>query len=232
MGAVREVVQRRPRQQPRQSRQPRDVDGAAVPRRRADGPRRRAGRSAGRATTRPASTARRMDELDSRRGAAGVPCRVVDAANELIARREPWKLAKAGDERALDARAVGRERGAARRGRAAVAVHAGVVRRDPAPSRRGARRRRRCVSTADAAWQAERRRAPFSRARLLWPRLEAAPADAATANVSTKETTCDRSTESDRAGAAAGVSRQPRPRRAAPPRRRGRSTRASRSTTS
>jgi methionyl-tRNA synthetase len=36
-------------------------------------------------------------------GGAAAAMALVDAANSLIARREPWKLAKAGDERALDA---------------------------------------------------------------------------------------------------------------------------------
>ena len=150
VGAVREVVQRRPGEQPRQPRQPRDVDGAAVSRRACcTGPASRA------------ETARRR-----RRGRAGRiargdgPARAVERRRDAcmsvsstrptsyIATREPWKLAKAGDDARARRRAVGRERGAADRGRPARAVHAGVVRRDPAPARRGPRRPRRCVSTA------------------------------------------------------------------------------------
>ncbi len=43
-----------------------------------------------------------MDDLRLRSGAAAI-VRVIDAANESIAATEPWKLAKAGDDRALDA---------------------------------------------------------------------------------------------------------------------------------
>ncbi len=111
------------------------------------------------------------------------------------------------------------------------AVHARVVREILRRLGVRPRRRVRCVSTATPTWQAEGTRT-VQQGMLLWPRLEAAPADAATANVSTKERRV-----TDQPNPTAPPRRRRRPPRASRARRcrrrrRGRSTRGSRSTTS
>jgi methionyl-tRNA synthetase len=75
-----------------------------------------------------------LGRLDLSAGAAAA-MGLVDAANELIARREPWKLAEAGDDAALDSVLWD----ASRRRRPAVPVHADLERRDSAAPRRGSR---------------------------------------------------------------------------------------------
>ena len=149
VGAVREVVQRRPGEQPRQPRQPRDVDGAPVSRRRAARARRR-GRDARRRRreSRRDATGEAMDELDARPRRRGVHVRSSTRPTSSSPTSEPWKLAKAGDDTRARRRAVERERSAAHRGGAALAVHARVG--DEILRRLGVDRdvRRLCVSTA------------------------------------------------------------------------------------
>jgi methionyl-tRNA synthetase len=125
-----------------------------------------------------------MERYELSRGAASVMS-CVDQANQLIASREPWKLAKAGDDRALDAVLWD----ASEALRLAAVLLAPFM---PASSEEILRRLgvdhdiRALRLDSHAEWQAEGTRT-VQQGSLLWPRLEAAPADAATANISTKE---------------------------------------------
>jgi methionyl-tRNA synthetase len=125
-----------------------------------------------------------MERYELSRGAASVMS-CVDQANQLIATREPWKLAKAGDDRALDAVLWD----ASEALRLAAVLLAPFM---PASSEEILRRLgvdhdiRTLRLDRHAEWQAEGTRT-VQQGSLLWPRLEAAPADAATANISTKE---------------------------------------------
>jgi methionyl-tRNA synthetase len=125
-----------------------------------------------------------MERYELSRGAASVMS-CVDQANQLIASREPWKLAKAGDDRALDAVLWD----ASEALRIAAVLIAPFM---PASSEEILRRLgvdhdiRTLRLDSHAEWQAEGTRT-VQQGSLLWPRLEAAPADAATANISTKE---------------------------------------------
>jgi methionyl-tRNA synthetase len=120
-------------------------------------------------------------------GGAAAAMSLVDAANELIARREPWKLAKSGDEAALDAVLWD----------AAESLRVSAVLLSPfMPSSSGEILRRLGVAhdpaslrfDVDSPWQADGQRS-LQQGSLLWPRLEA-PAEAratSTVNVTTKE---------------------------------------------
>ena len=115
-------------------------------------------------------------------GGASAAMALVDGANELIARREPWKLAKAGDDRALDAVLWD----------ASELLRAAAVRLSPFMPTSSGEILRRLGGASDVAalrWRADGDlRADGDRTvlqgNLLWPRLEAEPAPA----VSTKET--------------------------------------------
>ncbi|HKW00199.1 MAG TPA: methionine--tRNA ligase [Vicinamibacterales bacterium] len=123
-----------------------------------------------------------MEKYELSRGAATVMS-CVDQANQLIATREPWKLAKAGDDRALDAVLWD----ASEALRIAAVLLAPFM---PASSEEILRRLgvdhdvRTLRLDRHAEWQAEGART-VQQGSLLWPRLEAAPADAAI--ISTKE---------------------------------------------
>ncbi len=174
LGSIREEIQRRSREQPRQPGEPRDRDGRALPRRR-----RLAGTPA---AARSACTPRRLDALPVRAQRwtgyrSTTPCqsafRVVDAANEYIAASEPWALAKAGRDAELDAVLWTAAEGAAPRGGAAEPGHAGIGRRN---SRRGSARRWRrtptCACRTMPCWQSSGDR-QVTKGNALWPRLEA-----------------------------------------------------------
>jgi methionyl-tRNA synthetase len=109
---------------------------------------------------------------------------LVDGANELIARREPWKLAKAGDDAALDSVLWD----------AAESLRLAAVLLSPyMPGSSGEILRRLGVAhdpaslrfETDSPWQADGQRS-LQQGSLLWPRLEEAPASSV--NVTTKET--------------------------------------------
>ena len=123
-----------------------------------------------------------MAKYDLSRGAAGVLW-FVDQANQLIATREPWKLAKTGDDRALDAVLWD----------ASEALRIAAVLIAPFMPASSVEILRRLGVDHDvktlrldrhAEWQPDGTRS-LQQGSLLWPRLEA-PADALT--VSTKET--------------------------------------------
>ena len=104
VGAVRGALQRRPRERVRQPREPRDLDGRAVLRRRRPG-----GRARPTSTTRDAADLADVSRGDGRharlpaaRGAAGASGRASRAATSTCDRQAPWKLAK---DPALRARA-------------------------------------------------------------------------------------------------------------------------------
>jgi methionyl-tRNA synthetase len=123
-----------------------------------------------------------LDRLDLTSGAAAA-MGLVDAANELIARSEPWKLAKAGDDAALD----GVLWDATERLRVAAVLLAPYM-----PSSSGEILRRLGVAhdpaalrfDADTPWQANGQRS-LLQGSLLWPRLEAPSTPSV--NVTTKE---------------------------------------------
>ena len=125
-----------------------------------------------------------MEKYELSRGAAGVMW-FVDQANQLIASREPWKLAKAGDDRRLDAVLWD----ASEALRIAAVLLAPFM---PASSEEILRRLgvdhevRALRLDAHAEWRSDGTRT-VQQGSLLWPRLEAAPAQVAAANVSTKE---------------------------------------------
>jgi methionyl-tRNA synthetase len=105
-------------------------------------------------------------------GGAAAAMSLVDAANELIARREPWKLAKAGDDAALDAVLWD----------ATEALRIATVLLSPyIPSSSGEILRRLGVAhdpaslrfDSDTRWQADGQRS-LQQGSLLWPRLEPA----------------------------------------------------------
>ena len=147
------------------------------------------GRGVGEALSR-ADEARRNYEAGLARldlsGGAAAAMSLVDAANELIARREPWKLAKAGDDAALDAVLWD----------AAEALRMAAVLLSPyMPSSSGEILRRLGVAhdpaalrfDADSRWQADGQRS-LQQGPLLWPRREAPPASTVPATtVTTKE---------------------------------------------
>jgi methionyl-tRNA synthetase len=117
-------------------------------------------------------------------GGAAAAMALVDGANGLIARREPWKLAKAGDDRALDAVLWD----------ASELLRAAAVRLSPFIPTSSAEilRRLGCASsvsalrwTADAGLRGDGDRT-VTQGELLWPRLEAASENAVT--VTAKET--------------------------------------------
>jgi methionyl-tRNA synthetase len=117
-------------------------------------------------------------------GGAAAAMSLVDGANELIAQREPWKLAKGGDDGALDAVLWD----------AAESLRVAAVLLSPyMPSASGEILRRLGVAhdpaslrfEADTQWQAEGQRS-LLQGSLLWPRLEELPAQSV--NVTTKET--------------------------------------------
>jgi methionyl-tRNA synthetase len=117
-------------------------------------------------------------------GGASAAMALVDGANELIARREPWKLAKAGDDRALDAVLWD----------ASEILRAAAVRLSPfMPASCGEilRRLGRDSNVSPLGWRADGELRPDGdrnvvQGNLLWPRLEAPSRSAPT--VSTKET--------------------------------------------
>jgi methionyl-tRNA synthetase len=144
-------------------------------------------------------------------GGAGAAMALVDGANGLIARREPWKLAKAGDDRALDAVLWD----------ASELLRAAAVRLSPfIPSSCGEiLRRLGCDSNITTLrWQTDAGLRSggdrtVQQGELLWPRLEAAPAAAATtSDLSKKET---RVTDQPNAAPSAPAPAAPVP--AAPP---------------
>jgi methionyl-tRNA synthetase len=110
-------------------------------------------------------------------GGAAAAMSLVDAANELIAQREPWKLAKAGDEAALDGVLWD----------AAEGLRVAAVLLSPyMPKSSGEILRRLGVAhdpaslrfDTDSTWQASGQRS-VQQGPLLWPRLEPPePADA------------------------------------------------------
>ena len=124
-----------------------------------------------------------LERLDLTGGAAAAMS-IVDAANELIARREPWKLAKAGDDAALDAVLWD----------AAEGLRVAAVLLSPyMPNSSGEILRRLGVAhdpkalrfDNDTPWQKEGQRS-LLQGSLLWPRLEEQTSP--TASVTTKET--------------------------------------------
>jgi len=124
-----------------------------------------------------------LDRLRLSEGAAAVVT-MVDAANEMIAATEPWKLAKTGEERALDA-CLWNASEALRLAAVLIAPFmpsssAEILRRLGVEHETRALRLER-----HASWQRDGVRS-VQQGSLLWPRLEASPADIAT-NVSTKE---------------------------------------------
>jgi methionyl-tRNA synthetase len=125
-----------------------------------------------------------MEKYELSRGAASVMS-CVDQANQLIATREPWKLAKAGDDRALDA--VLWDASEALRLAAVLLAPFMPASSEEILRRLGVDRDIRTLRLdRHAEWQAEGTRT-VQQNSLLWPRLEAPPADTATANISTKE---------------------------------------------
>jgi len=120
-------------------------------------------------------------------GGAAAAMSLVDGANELIAQREPWKLAKAGNDAALDAVLWD----------AAESLRVAAVLLSPyMPGSSGEILRRLGVAhdpaslrfEADTPWQAEGQRS-LQQGSLLWPRLEPAEAPPApSVTVTTKET--------------------------------------------
>jgi methionyl-tRNA synthetase len=127
-----------------------------------------------------------MDRHDLAEGAS-VAMSFIDQANEHIAREEPWRLAKAGSDRALDA-VLWNASEALRIGSLLLspfmpASCAEILRRLGGPATATA------PSVHDAAWQIHGSRT-VEQGSLLWPRLEArevAPA-VTTAPPSSKET--------------------------------------------
>jgi len=124
-----------------------------------------------------------LTRLDLGAGAAAA-MDLVDAANEAIARHEPWKLAKAGDDAALDSVLWD----------AAEALRISAVLLSPyMPTSAGEILRRLGVGRdpgalqfdADTRWQADGQRT-LQQGPMLWPRLEAPPV--ASVSVTTKET--------------------------------------------
>ena len=122
-----------------------------------------------------------MDAWELSNGAAAA-MRLVDRSNEWIASREPWKLAKAGDERGLDAVLWN----------ASEMLRVAAVLLSPfMPASSGEVLRRLGVRSdvarlrldRDAVWQTEGQRS-LQQGALLWPRLEAAER---AVEVSTKE---------------------------------------------
>ena len=109
--------------------------------------------------------------------AAAAIVEAVDAANGMIASTEPWRLAKAGDDRGLDAVLWN----------AGEALRVAAVLLSPFMPRSSAEILRRLGMdhdlralrlTADSAWRSDGERT-LQQGGLLWPRLE--PEDAATA---------------------------------------------------
>jgi methionyl-tRNA synthetase len=125
-----------------------------------------------------------MDRLDLGAGASAA-LSFIDHSNEHIAREEPWKLAKAGSERALDAVLWN----------AAEALRIGAVLLSPyMPASTAEILRRLGVpasvsgpSLHDAAWHVHGTRT-IQQGSLLWPRLEAKDvADVATVTTVSKK---------------------------------------------
>ena len=140
VGAARREIQRRPRQQPRQPREPRVGDDRALPQGPLAGGRSASERLAGvAAQARRATTGRRWTGCALHDGVAAA-FRIVDAANLFIADTQPWALAKDEAGRGSTDAGAGRSGGsrAHRRG-AAAAGHAVVRGRDPAAHRRDPR---------------------------------------------------------------------------------------------
>jgi methionyl-tRNA synthetase len=125
-----------------------------------------------------------MDDLRLSEGAAAI-VRVIDAANESIAATEPWKLAKAGDDRGLDA-ALWNATEALRI--AAVLLTPFMPGSSVEILRRLGVGHESAQLDRHASWHAAGART-LEQGPLLWPRLEAPPAAAAeTTGTSTKET--------------------------------------------
>jgi methionyl-tRNA synthetase len=125
-----------------------------------------------------------LDRLDLGAGASAA-LSFIDQSNEHIAREEPWKLAKAGSERALDAVLWN----------AAEALRIGAVLLSPYMPASAAEILRRLgvpvsstgPSLHDAAWHVHGTRT-IQQGSLLWPRLEAKDAaDVATVTTVSKK---------------------------------------------
>ena len=114
-------------------------------------------------------------------GGAGHAFAPIDAANEYIASSEPWKLAKAGDDKALDA-VLWNASEALRLAAVLLSPYmpkscAEILRRLGVPAKA------QLLLSEDAEWQSSGERS-LQQGDLLWPRLE--PKE--TPNVTTKET--------------------------------------------
>ena len=128
------ALQRRPREQLRQPREPRaEHGGELLRRRRARHARRRPAASTRRAA-RSTALSDAMDRLDFATG-FGAVWDLIRATNSYIEDREPWALNKAGDTAAVAARARRLPRGAAHRRAARVAGDPERGRRAVAPAR-------------------------------------------------------------------------------------------------
>jgi methionyl-tRNA synthetase len=144
-------------------------------------------------TFREASIARyraALDRLDLGEGASAA-LSFIDQANEHIAREEPWKLAKAGSERALDA-VLWNASEALRIGAVLLSPYmpassAEILRRVGVPSAASG------PSLHDAAWHVHGTRT-IQQGSLLWPRLEAKDAAADAATVATVSTASKKET--------------------------------------